>query len=207
MSSRPRLTLIWIVFALVMGFWIGGSFVSAYRTPSAAQQSTHSKPQTLEEQHQTTEDAIARYNKWLMLFTGVLAAATIGLGVATYMLYRGAEKQLELSRDAERRELRAYIGHWQMPFDGITKRVKYFDMNYGRTPARDVSMYVRVVPGGPPSTLDDELIESDRQKVVQIVHPGQNVGRIIETPTSTGPTDQFFLYGYSMSREPWCSSK
>jgi hypothetical protein len=187
-----------------MGFWVGGSFVSAYLASPASQQRTPSQPQTLEQRHelsledrhQATEEAIAYYNLLLTIFTAILAVATILLFAATLGLYSGGKKQLELSRDAERRELRAYIGHWQMPFDGITNRVKYFDMNYGRTPARDVSMYVRVVSGGPPSTLDDELTESERQQVVQIVHPGQNVGRIIETATLTGPNDQFFLYGY-----------
>jgi hypothetical protein len=150
----------------------------------------------LEERHLTTEEAIARYNWWLTACTALLAVATLLLFAATVGLYVGGKKQLELSRDAERRELRAYVGHLEMLFDKTTNRVKYFDKNFGSTPASDVSMYIRVVPGGPPSTLDDELTENERQKVVQIVHPEQNVGRIIETPTPTGPTDQFFLYGY-----------
>jgi hypothetical protein len=204
-----KIALLWIAFFLLIGFLLGGSFVSAYLIPQTTQHSISKGSETppLEERHQATEEAIAYYNKWLTYFTAFLAVATFLLFAATIGLYLGGTKQLELSRDAERRELRAYIGHLGMVFDSRTHessgtrhvellRVKYFDMNFGRTPALNVSMYIKVVPGAPPLFLDNELAETERQNVVQIVHPNQNVGRIVETATPTRAFDQFFLYGY-----------
>ncbi len=207
-----RITLLWVLFAAAMGFLVGGSFVSAFFAPQIVEQQQASgeksggNAKSIEEQHQATEEAIAYYNKWLMFFTAALAFATVVLGFATIGLYFGGKNQLELSRAAEQRELRAYIGHMAVPFDSrlieingiasqVSGKVKYFDMNYGSTPALNVSMYIRVVPDQAPSVLDSELTEAERQMVVQIVHQ-QNVGRIIETPTATSVTDRFFFYGY-----------
>src|SRR5262245_2138066 len=52
-------------------------------------------------------------------------------------------------------------------------RVKYFDMNYGQTPALDVSMYIKVVPGEAPATLDEELTEEERQGSFKLFIPNK----------------------------------
>jgi hypothetical protein len=43
-----------------------------------------------------TEKLLADYTFWLMLFTAILAVATIGLGIATVGLYLTGEKQIGL---------------------------------------------------------------------------------------------------------------
>lgn len=62
---------------------------------AAAQQEYKANNETIEERHQATEEAIARYNKWLMFFTAILAAATVVLGSATIGLYFAGERQLK----------------------------------------------------------------------------------------------------------------
>lgn len=47
---------------------------------------------------ESPEEAIARYNKWLAIFTLILAIATIGLGGATAGLYLSGQNQIELAR-------------------------------------------------------------------------------------------------------------
>jgi hypothetical protein len=43
---------------------------------------------------ESTEEAIARYNEWLTIFTAILAVATVGLGFATVGLYFVSQRQL-----------------------------------------------------------------------------------------------------------------
>lgn len=50
-------------------------------------------PQTIEERRQATEEAIARYNLWLMAFTGILAFATAGLGAMNFFQLRLARAE------------------------------------------------------------------------------------------------------------------
>jgi hypothetical protein len=146
----------------------------------------------------TTSDPVA-------MFTLVLALSTIGLWMATIGLYKSGQNQLRLTREAEKRELRAYIGHHSIHFENALAikngkeiiaplgPVKYFDWNYGRTPALNVEMFVRTELGRAPEKLLSELEDADRQNVVQIVHPGQNLGRIVSRYT---PDQTFFMYGY-----------
>jgi hypothetical protein len=145
---------------------------------------------------------------WTALATIAIAAFTWTLKKSTDKLWDASREQLQHSELATHQELRAYIGHMCCPYDSwqitgadghpitVYGRAKYFDMNYGRTPATDVSMFIRVVNGGAPTQLDNELLPEERQHVVQIVHPNQNVGRIIETAIPTAIRDTFFFYGY-----------
>lgn len=50
------------------------------------------------EKTESVEAATARYTWWLTAFTGILAIATIGLGIATLGLYFAGERQLEHAR-------------------------------------------------------------------------------------------------------------
>lgn len=49
---------------------------------------------------ENAEEAIARYNKWLTIFTAILAVATIGLGFATVGLYFTGEKQIGVAKQS-----------------------------------------------------------------------------------------------------------
>ncbi len=101
-----RIAILWVLFALVAGFALGGSFVSAFLIPQAQQQGNANteKPntnrQSPEERRETTEEAIAYYNKWLMFFTAILAVATVGLGLATVGLYLTGEKQIAVAKES-----------------------------------------------------------------------------------------------------------
>lgn len=110
--------LVWPLFAAIMGFALGGSvFWGLYGPNSAIQQvsqATEHQPTDHEakSKKEETDEALAYYTLWLMVFTGVLAAATLGLGGATFGLYLTGEKQIGLIQQqaADTRILqRAYI--------------------------------------------------------------------------------------------------
>lgn len=93
------------LFAAIMGFALGGSFVAGYLFPQTQQQQSPAANKndpaqrpSIEERHQATEEAIALYNKVLAWFTGILAIATIVLGGATVALYFANERQIALAR-------------------------------------------------------------------------------------------------------------
>jgi hypothetical protein len=52
------------------------------------------------EEKEKTEEALAHYTWWLTFFTGILALATIGFGIATAGLYRTGEKQIGVAKEA-----------------------------------------------------------------------------------------------------------
>jgi hypothetical protein len=57
-----------------------------------AEQTQPPTKETTKSQKEESDEALARYTLWLMVFTGVLAFATIGLGIATLLLYATDEK-------------------------------------------------------------------------------------------------------------------
>jgi hypothetical protein len=90
-----RLLIVWIVFAGIMGFVLGGSFVSAYLSPPPQHHSSALTENSEQDSKEKADEALARYTLWLTVFTGVLAFATVGLGIATVGLYVTGEKQIE----------------------------------------------------------------------------------------------------------------
>jgi hypothetical protein len=82
--------------ALVIGFgmmvWISSNAPHSSINPNASSQQQRSAD--AKSPKESIDEAIARYNKWLAVFTGVLAIATVGLGVATAGLYFAGERQL-----------------------------------------------------------------------------------------------------------------
>jgi hypothetical protein len=56
---------------------------------------------------ESAEEAIARYNKWLTIFTAILAISTVGLGFATVGLYFVSQRQLRHA-EIESRRARAW---------------------------------------------------------------------------------------------------
>ena len=90
-----------------------------------------------------TDEALAEYTLFLMVFTGILAIATIGLGAATVGLYMTGEKQVELTRKALVGDQRAWLTtSLEIGEEGLTTNhgvmsldVKLKVINLGRTPA------------------------------------------------------------------------
>jgi hypothetical protein len=97
---------VWPLFAAIMGFALGGSFVFGLYGPQATAQQIsknaehHAAEQDAKSKKENTDEALAYYTLWLMVFTGILAVATVGLGGATLGLYFTGEKQIALTGDA-----------------------------------------------------------------------------------------------------------
>lgn len=74
-------------------FWglYGPNSTLQHATHAAEHRSTQGEAKSKKEE---TDEALAQYTLWLMVFTGILALATIGLGVATFFLYLTGEKQI-----------------------------------------------------------------------------------------------------------------
>jgi hypothetical protein len=108
-----NITILWLVFAAVMGFAVGGTFVSALLIPqttieqksSRADQSAANQ-KSIEERHQATEEAIAYYTKWSMFLTAVLASTTVALCISTTGLYLAGEKQIGINKEIADANLR-----------------------------------------------------------------------------------------------------
>jgi hypothetical protein len=87
---------------LVIGFGI--AVWSASQRPhspiqyKSSPQKERSADKHTTEEREKPEEALARYTWWLVAFTGVLAGATIGLGVGTFGLYRAGEKQIVVAK-------------------------------------------------------------------------------------------------------------
>ena len=115
--------------------------------------------------------ALCRWYNWFIAIHwdsgAVTAAATIAiafvtliLGVATWFLWRATRNLVRGHEIAVRQELRAYVSHEPGGFqwDGVSRRVKYFEKNFGRTPAKDLGMYVSIQNGtAAPPVLTDRL--------------------------------------------------
>lgn len=102
--------LVWPIFGLVMGFALGGSFFWGWYGPNrtvkdeqVTREQLLAEPDT-KSNKEKSDDALARYTLWLTAFTGVLALATIGLGVATTGLYLTGERQIKIGRRTARRQ-------------------------------------------------------------------------------------------------------
>lgn len=92
-----------------------------------------------------TEDAMVTYTFWLMIFTGVLAASTIGLWIATSRSAAIAKKAAKASAAVElpilllsnielnQQAIGASEPQWELPSRACTVIMNY--RNYGRTPA------------------------------------------------------------------------
>jgi hypothetical protein len=91
----------WPLFAAIMGFALGGSYVFGLYGPQATAQYASNAAKHEPAEHdakpkkEETDEALAYYTLWLMVFTGILAVATVALGGATFGLYLTGEKQIE----------------------------------------------------------------------------------------------------------------
>src|SRR5271163_158609 len=95
-----RVLIAWIVFAGVMGFAVGGSFVAAYQIPLSRHETSANPEQSAADQiakekvaeHNTKieslwvpTDSVGLYTLVLAVFTGLLVAVSAGQG---YFLLR-----------------------------------------------------------------------------------------------------------------------
>ncbi len=95
--------IVWPVYFGLMGFVLGASFFfglygrNVTESEIASQEKHYTSAEKTNSNKQETDAALAYYTLWLMAFTGVLAFATIGLGIATVMLFGTGEKQFKFA--------------------------------------------------------------------------------------------------------------
>lgn len=97
-----RWGIVWALYAALVGFSLGASFFFGMygrnvTEASIASQKVERPSEEKPKQKEEIDEALAYYTLWLMVFTGVLAAATVGLGIATVMLYSTGEKQFRFA--------------------------------------------------------------------------------------------------------------
>ncbi|MCG2639667.1 MULTISPECIES: hypothetical protein [Bradyrhizobium] len=110
--------VVWPLYAGLMGFALGASFFFALygrnvtESSIASQHEQQATNEATKSKKDETDEALAYYTLWLMAFTGVLAFATVGLGIATVLLYGTGEKQFRFairSSIKQSRDMRASI--------------------------------------------------------------------------------------------------
>jgi len=158
----------WVALAAILGFAVGGSYIWASleprHTPAHDQNASakEHRPNEHAKGENTTDEVIAEYTFWLVLLTGILAVATVGLGVATYGLYVTGEKQIRLNRDqflaTHRPELIVREVGWNMvDMDGGTvvddDSIVLIVANRGRNPCTIVESAVELRSGPPRAFL------------------------------------------------------
>jgi hypothetical protein len=102
MLGRLQKTAILLAIGVFFATTISAEIFDASNRSHAAINQKTPKPEDKCTDHysvqECTEQAIAEYNKWLTIFTAILAVATAGLGFATVGLYFAGERQLKLAR-------------------------------------------------------------------------------------------------------------
>jgi len=95
----------------LFAIWLFVALPLLYRPNATIQHAAHPAEQHATNQEtkskkDETDEALAYYTLWLMVFTGILAFATIGLGAATVGLYLTGEKQAKIAKLAGLRQFR-----------------------------------------------------------------------------------------------------
>lgn len=91
--------VVWPLYAGLMGFALGASFFfgmygrNVTESRHVAQDEQQAFNEAAKSRKEESDEALAYYTLWLMAFTGVLAFATVCLGIATVLLYVTGEKQ------------------------------------------------------------------------------------------------------------------
>lgn len=109
-----------------------------------------------------------------------------------------ATESLNASQLTARSQLRAYMGMRDngTTYDAMNGDIKLMFKNYGATPAKQVSLWRRIVPD---TEMVGEFAYSDEGgwvSVNQITHPGQHFGQVVGKLVSPSPSHVFFVYGF-----------
>lgn len=120
--------------AIGMEVWKASYSPQSPNQSAAAAKNDHTaNPQTIEERHQATEEAIARYTLGLTIFTGILAFATAGLGAMNFFQVRLARAEY-ISSNRPRIVLR--------DVHLIAETIHYTLVNLGGTPATIIKSWI-----------------------------------------------------------------
>jgi hypothetical protein len=135
----------------VMAAFLGGAlWLGWYSSHNASpEQGTQTQKQygaAFNAQQENPERAIARYNRWLMYFTGILASATIGLGSATVGLYFAGRSQTRLARDEFEATHRARVRVRRVNLHG--SRNDFGGVNFRLANAGDCDAIIRIIGCG-----------------------------------------------------------
>lgn len=160
--------LFWPLFASIMGFALGGSFVWGilYSPPQQYAANNHQAENASgQKEHKDgfwekeADDPVAYFTLWLVSFTGVLAVSTIGLWIVTWRASAGqardmkasiaaAERSADIARDAMIAGERAFVfatnimPFWEQSPDGAYNwRFRPNWENSGDTPTRNMTMH------------------------------------------------------------------
>jgi hypothetical protein len=136
-----------IAFLLCLVVMIAVSSSRAPIEPSAQAQKHYASNH--QSQNESAEEAIARYNWWLTLFTAILAVATMGLGGATVGLFFAGRNQLHLARAefiaTHRPKIIVYGVDVKLPGDsGNDRQVHFRYVNAGDTDALVTTISSRI---------------------------------------------------------------
>ncbi|WP_338827224.1 hypothetical protein [Bradyrhizobium sp. 27S5] len=126
--------IVWPLYAGLMGFALGACFFfgmygrNVTEGTIAAQHEHEAANEAAKSKKEEADEALANYTLWLMVFTGVLAFATVGLGIATMFLYATGEKQFRFAiRSGVRqfRDMQASIGISRKSANAATASVEH----------------------------------------------------------------------------------
>lgn len=159
---------------LVLGFFVGASFYWGVYGTNIRQAAGSTIEQTMEKidkaeadaRKEKADEALARYTYWLTVLTGVVGAATVGLVIATALVYITGEKQLGVIGDLSKRQAddtrtlqRAYltvlprgVKPYRSTPDKLGCDVGIY--NAGNLPARDVKWCIEIRLSHDPSEKD-----------------------------------------------------
>jgi hypothetical protein len=126
----------------------------------------------MEERHQASEEAIAYYTKWLMLFTAILALATMGLGAATVIQLRLARAEFVSTHRPIIRVRRVFLSAFAARFgaDNISHgdkvEIEIVVSNVGSNTAHITDSRYRIYFFKTPTPRDDSIYGEFPRKIV-----------------------------------------
>lgn len=158
--------LLWPVFALVMGFCLGGSIFWGMFGPNVSNAAAIDSHEPLTPQRMTkeeTDEALAKYTLWLAVLTGCLVLVSAGQG---YFLLR-ADRTARMTAEAAQAQTynftkleRPYIYVFNVSTLELDSNredpfwfVNYQVANYGKTPATIDGVFVGISVGSLPEPL------------------------------------------------------
>ncbi len=101
LTQRAHKIAVYIAFVLLTAWVLWSSLQSFYAPIQIYSETTkdHGAGSHAMQEKEKTDEALARYTRYLAWFTGILAVATIVLGAATIWLGLAGERQFKLARN------------------------------------------------------------------------------------------------------------